>query len=134
MKISCSFKSIFLNYDPLSIIGDFKSFYNLKTKRIEKLFLSKTKDPKNYRLLNEKFYPSFTAQNNLNFLIKDQINLVLKEKFINEEILDLYRIIYILIREKFNEITTENLIPNLIYNIIPKFNIEGLSKFIFFII
>lgn len=79
--------------------------------------------------LNRGFIPSKTAQNSLNFLTKEDENNLYKLSN-NEQIQNLFRLIYILLKEDYESISPENLITNLSKNIFPKYNVENFSKFI----
>jgi hypothetical protein len=81
-------------------------------------------------LLTKQFAPSKTAQNGLNFVTKDEeANLCQKQQ--NEEILNVFKLIYIFINEDYSNIPDDQLISNLTNNIYPKLGIESLSKYFF---
>lgn len=74
------------------------------------------------------FLPSKTAQNGLNFVTKDEeTNLAVKEQ--PEEILNLFKLIYIILNEDYSSLESNTLIQNLVQNIYPKLNVENLSMF-----
>jgi len=78
-------------------------------------------------LINKVFAPSKTAQNGLNFVTKDEeINLSKKDQ--PEEILNIFRLIYILVNHEYSALPTNKLIENLLTNILPKNNIDCLKK------
>ena len=78
-------------------------------------------------LINKQFTPSKTAQNGLNFVTKDEEhNLCKKEQ--PEEILNVFRLIYILINEPYTQIPPQKLIENLTSGIFEKLGAENLSK------
>ncbi len=74
--------------------------------------------------------PSKTAQNGLTFVTKDEeANLCKKEQ--PEEILNVFRIIYTIINEKYDHLEPGRLIDNMVNTILPKIQVENLSKIIF---
>ena len=84
-------------------------------------------DPTIVSLINKKFSPSKTAQNGLTFVTKtEEENLWKKDQ--PEEILKVFRIIYLIMNENMEEIAATELIGNLIKNVLPRIQIENLSK------
>lgn len=78
-------------------------------------------------LISKLFSYSKTASNGLNFLTKDEeSNLCKKEQ--SEDILDFFRIIYIVLNENYSDIPNNKLIENLFSNVLPKLKVENLSK------
>lgn len=84
-------------------------------------------DPTVSYLISKMFNPSKTAQNGLTFVTKEEeTNLCKKEQ--PEEILNVFRIIYIIINEDYEVIQSNKLIDNLINVVLVKIKVENLSK------
>ena len=85
-------------------------------------------DPQIKEAIYKNFNPSKTAQNGLN-LVKTLDENELAKKQQPEELIILFRLIYLLIGEKYEMIIPQNdLLQNLIINIYPKLKVENLSK------
>lgn len=77
-------------------------------------------------IINLEFKPSKTAQNALNFMIKGKEN-----DFFNSEeyeILNLWKFIYILLKQKHENMSCFQLAKNMFDNILPKLNVDCISK------
>jgi hypothetical protein len=112
-------------------------FKNLISKKIQLLEQSFNKleteyakyfdDPTVSYLISKMFNPSKTAQNGLTFVTKEEeANLCKKDQ--PEEILNVFRIIYIIINEDFESVQPNKLIDNLINVVLAKIKVENLSK------
>lgn len=100
---------------------------------LENLFSTMVPDNKTELLVNCSFKPSKTAQNGLNFITKeDEAHLASMYKDpsaeIHEDIITIFKVIYILIKQKQDKTVPHLIIDNLINNIMPKYKIENLSK------
>ena len=84
-------------------------------------------DPTVSYLISKMFNPSKTAQNGLTFVTKEE-EAILCRKDQPEEILNVFRIIYIIINEDFEPVAPNKLIDNLINVVLPKIKVENLSK------
>lgn len=84
-------------------------------------------DPTVDAMVNKPFTPSKTAQNGLTFVTKDEENNLCKKEQ-PEEILNVFRIIYVLVNHKYDDIPPQKLIDNMINVILPNLKIENLSK------
>lgn len=73
------------------------------------------------------FAPSKTASNGLNFITKEEENNLIKKEQSNE-VLNIFRCIYIIINENYEGIPSNKIIENLLLNIFHKRKIENLSK------
>lgn len=82
-------------------------------------------------IIKNGFIPSKTSQNNLNFIYKDDEKNLLNID-LNDDIIDSFKFIYILLKLNFNEISNEMLIRNLIQNIFPKLTLTDFSKNLFY--
>lgn len=78
--------------------------------------------------LENEFIPSKISINSLNFITKSEEEKIRKIKIEDEKIIKITKIIYVLIGEKYEDISQENLIENLYGNIFPKINIDSMSK------
>jgi hypothetical protein len=77
--------------------------------------------------INKQFNPSKTAINGLNFVNQtEEQNLIKKEQPI--EIINVFKLIYILLNENYEEIEDNKILENLITKILPKLKFESLSK------
>ncbi len=71
--------------------------------------------------------PSKTAQNSLNFLTKEDENNLNKQCNL-EQIQNLFKLIYVLLNEDYENISPEDLISNMLTNILIKYKAESISK------
>lgn len=71
--------------------------------------------------------PSKTAQNSLNFLTKEDENNLNKQCNL-EQIQNLFKLIYVLLNEDYENISPEDLINNMLTNILIKYKAESISK------
>jgi hypothetical protein len=78
--------------------------------------------------VNKVFAPSKTASNGLNFITKEEENNLMKKEQQNE-VLNIFRCIYIIINESYVGIPSNKLIENLIIGIFQRRKIENLSKY-----
>lgn len=78
-------------------------------------------------LIVKQFTPSKTAQNGLNFVTKDEENNLCKKEQ-SEEILNVFRLVYILLNEPYSQITPQKMIENLLTVVFEKISVENLSK------
>ncbi len=123
-----------LCHDKLLKNLNFKPFVVEKAKELENRLESLNQvygiqldDPNTSALISKMFTPSKIASNGLNFFTKeDENNLCKKEQ--TEEILDVFRIIYIILNENYSDIPNNKLIENLFNNVMPKLKVENLSK------
>ena len=66
--------------------------------------------------------------------ITEQEEIDLFSKIPSKELINLFTIIYIILEESYLHIPTSNIIINLSQTIMPKINVQSISKFYFFII
>ncbi len=78
-------------------------------------------------MIIKQFTPSKTAQNGLNFVTKDEENNLCKKEQ-PEEILNVFRLVYILLNEPLINIPPQKLIENLTTVVFEKLGVENLSK------
>lgn len=118
---------IYTQSNPKQIITDKLDFIQNEIKNKEGLYSQYFNDPQAETLINKQFTPSKTAQNGLNFVNKDEeANLCKKEQA--DEIINVFRLIYLLIDEKLPEdLAPAKYIDNLLHTILPKLNVENLS-------
>jgi hypothetical protein len=77
---------------------------------------------------NKKEYPSKTAQNGINILTLKFENSI-RESYLNPDVVNVFELIYIILRESYDENTNQlNIVENLFVNILPKFDVSSLSK------
>jgi hypothetical protein len=77
--------------------------------------------------VNKVFAPSKTASNGLNFITREEENNLIKKEQQNE-VLNIFRSIYIIINESYEGIPSNKIIENLLIGIFQKRKIENLSK------
>lgn len=78
-------------------------------------------------MLFGSFVPSKTGKNGLNFVrTEDENNLVNKEQ--PEEILEFFKVIYVLLKEPFKDIPKNELIIYMKNTLFPKFGVDSFSK------
>ena len=78
--------------------------------------------------MNKQFTPSKVAQSGLNFFNKDEENSLAKKETNPEEILNIFRMIFILMNENFDHIQPNKYKEYLITEIFPKHKINSMSK------
>lgn len=136
LKILNTSPEIYRNYSIRKMIKNHRLFLVKKIERLEdnlKKHLKYMNIP-DLEALDDGFVPSRTAITGLNFISNDQAEKLKHYKIDNEIIADITRILYILMREKYDKVETEYLMINLFINIMPKYNIVNISiKFILFI-
>jgi hypothetical protein len=120
-------KEILKNVDMRKIltarIGEFK-----KTLSPLQSELNEYSNEEDFEILTTKiFNPSKTALNGLNFVTKEEVaNLCKKEQA--EEIINIFKLLYIFLKEDFSEIENPRIVENFIQNVLPAKNIDGISK------
>lgn len=83
------------------------------------------------KLINKPFTPSKTAQNSLNFITKEDESHLSKENLPHsEEISNILKIVYILIKQNYERIEESSLASNLINKILVNMKVENLSNII----
>lgn len=89
----------------------------------------------NYRLKNPNlevylsgnFVPSKTGKNGLNFVrSEDESNLATKEQ--HDEIIEFFKVIYILFKISYEDIAKNDIIPHLRNVLFGKYNVDSFSK------
>jgi len=85
-------------------------------------------DPTVEAQISKLFAPSKTAQNGLNFLTKDEEGNLAKKDQPNE-IINIFKLVYVLVNESYEHLPLNQLIPNLLTNIFPKLKIESLKSY-----
>jgi hypothetical protein len=84
-------------------------------------------DPNTEILVGKLFIPSKTSQNGLNFLTKeDENSLAISDQ--SEEIIYLFKLIYLYLNEPYEHLSDQNVISYLINDLEKKYNVENLSK------
>lgn len=77
--------------------------------------------------MSKSFVPSKTAKNGLNFVKSDDEN-ILFTKDQPEEIVEFFKLIYIIMKEPFEGIENNNIIRNIKESIFSKYNVDSISK------
>ena len=95
--------------------------------KYEKVNLAINKDAVVDNQVNKVFSPSKTAINGLNFITKEEEIILIKKEYPNE-VLNIFRAIYIVINENYSGLPGNKIIDNLINSVIPKRKLENLSK------
>lgn len=111
-----------------------KNILRKRIEKIEKAILQKdyfikeySRDPSIESLINKQFTPSKTAQNGLNFVTKgEEESLCSKEQ--PEEIINIFKLIYILVGQDYTNINPQKLIEHLIVEVFPILGVENISK------
>ena len=126
-----SSKKLKQNFEIKSLLTEKLNESEASLLKLEENYGKYLDDPTVSYLLTKVFLPSKTAQNGLTFVTKDEeANLCKKEQ--PEEILNVFRIIYTLINEKYDHLEPGRLIDNMVNTILPKIQVENLSKIIIF--
>jgi hypothetical protein len=113
-------------YSIQTIISDHRSLLEDKLDELEAFLEPYITDVDLRAKINLEFKPSKTAQNALNFMIKGK-----EDDFLNSdenEILNIWKIIYILLKQKYENMSCFQLAKNMFDNILPKLNVDSLSK------
>jgi len=124
--------SILINIKNLSLVkkeveGMIIKEYDEKIKNNEKIIDKYQKDTMVDTQVNKVFAPSKTATNGLNFITKDEeANLMKKEQA--NEILNIFRCIYIVLNENYEKVPPNKMIEYLFTNLFPKKKIENLKS------
>ena len=100
------------------------SYLKAKHSILEEAYKEYVKEDSIKNYLSMEFIPSKTAQNCLNFINKEEERKLSKLQD-NEEIVNVFKVIYILLNKDIVEFP----IDNLINNIIPRMGIKSLSKY-----
>lgn len=83
-------------------------------------------------MLSGNFVPSKTGKNGLNFVRgDDENNLINKEQ--PDEIKEFFKVIYILLKEPFEDIPENKIIVNIRTTIFPKYKVDSFSKYLYYI-
>jgi hypothetical protein len=104
-------------------IKEYEKKFKLYTEKLSKY--NKNEIILNY--IEKGFIPSKTAQNGLNFLTKEDENNLYKLSNI-EQVQNLVKLIYILLNESYENISSETLISNLVNNLFAKYHVDNFSK------
>lgn len=84
-------------------------------------------------LINKTFIPTKTAEHGLSFIKKeDELNLT--KNWPGDDIIEVFKFIYVLIDEDLEEILPEDIIENLFNRIMPRLGYSNISKSISLII
>jgi hypothetical protein len=124
-------KTVHEKYSVKDVVRDYSHLIADKINKSEEYFKNFfLKNPENEILLNRGFRPSKTAQNCLNFITKnDESNLPLDvDANSSEEIANIFKIIYILLKQNPNKVKNEMLVENLFNKIMVNLKIQNLSK------
>lgn len=79
--------------------------------------------------VSKPFTPSKTAQNGLNFITRDEESNLSKKEQPNE-IINIFRLIYMIVDEEYEYLPQNQIIYNFIQVLLPKLKGENLSKII----
>jgi hypothetical protein len=96
---------------------------------LEDLYSIYLQDSNVKTLISKQFAPTKTAEHGLSFIKKeDELNLTKNNP--GEDIIGVFKFVYVLIDERMQGIASENLIDNLFYGILPKLGYTNISKFL----
>lgn len=113
-------------YAPRDVLEDYTFVLTEKISKLESNLAQIDKETE--YLMNKPFKPSKTAQNGLNFITKeDEINLA-NQRLDNDEIISIFKIIFVLIRQNTDQIDPALLPEILINKVFKKLKIDNLSK------
>lgn len=124
-----SHKLIIENYKPKYIIKDYARLVEIRISILEEFLNTYIAEPEVEYLVSKSFKPSRTAQNGLNFITKEEEENLRNMEY-NDEIANIVRIIYILMKQNYDKVNPEMLVENLFSNIFQKFKIENLSIYL----
>ena len=79
-------------------------------------------------LTNKQFIPSKIAQSGLNYFNKDEESSLVKKECYPEEILNIFRMIFIMLNENYEHVEPSKYFEYLITDLFPKYNIDSMSK------
>lgn len=133
VKILHVYPEICRHYSIRKMVKDHRFFLISKIVVLENYLKEQCKymNMPNLESLDCRFIPSRTAMNGLNFVTAEDEDKIKTEKLHDVNIVDIVKLLYILLREKYENIDSENLMINLIQNILPKYKIEDISKVFF---
>jgi hypothetical protein len=98
----------------------------IKVNYLEDTYSLYLNDPKVKAMINKQFTPTKTAEHSLSFIKKeDEIKLKNPQE---EDILGVFKLIYVLIEESLDDIEPEFLIENLFNNIFPIIGCGNISN------
>lgn len=117
---------IYQQYNFRNILEDYRHILIEKISKLESTFSQTHKETQ--FMLNKQFEPSKTAQNGLNFITKeDEISLA-NERINNDEVINIFKIIFILLKQNADKIDPAILPELLINRVFKKLKIDSLSK------
>jgi len=79
-------------------------------------------------LSSKTFVPSKVALSGLNFFNKEEENNLVTKENTPEEILNVFRLIFIMLNESVDNVQPNKYIDYLVTEIFPKYKIENMSK------
>jgi hypothetical protein len=82
-------------------------------------------------MVNKSFIPSKTAQNGLNFISKDEENNLATNSQ-PEDIVYLFKLIYLYLGESFEDQTDQTLIGYLVNDLEKKYGVDSLSNLVLY--
>jgi hypothetical protein len=98
----------------------------IKVNYLEDTYSLYLNDPKVKAMINKQFTPTKTAEHSLSFIKKeDEIKLKNPQE---EDIIGVFKLIYVLIEESMDDIEPEFLIENLFNNIFPRIGCGNISN------
>ena len=116
-------------------LNNMEELYNIHFKVCFKIYIFNIifklyffQNPLIENLLSGNFIPSKTGKNGLNFVRgDDENNLINKEQ--PDEIKEFFKVIYILLKEPFENLPDCDIIINIKTTIFPKYNVDSFSKY-----
>lgn len=132
-QIATAIPVIKSNFDLKSLIKSKIANLNSKLSEIEQENSKYFTDTSVQSLIYKTFTPGKTAQSGLAFVTKEEENNLCK-KDQPEEILNVFRIIYLIIGEDIESVPSNKLIDNLINVVMPRIGVDALSKQLYVII
>jgi hypothetical protein len=99
----------------------------LKVNYFEDTYSIYLNDPNVKALINKQFTPTKTAEHGLSFIKKeDELNLT--KSWPGDDVIEVFKFIYVLIDENLEDLEPDYFIENLFINIMPKLGYSNISK------
>ncbi len=127
-------ENVYKEYPPIEVVKDYAALLTENIIAKENYLSFYLSNPEDEKLICKSFVPSKTAQNSLNFITKEEEIILTQENIstlpVRDEIIGIFKIIFLLIRQNFEKVD-ETLLPEYLINkILVKLKIDNLSNII----